>query len=97
MAKKAVILSVAVLLIYTVLSESGVLNSLLIFLVIGAIPGTSISISPNVMLLIAGAGLWALLFHLTAGKFISSRQTKRLIKKHITRKQRMPKRRFSQI
>lgn len=97
MAKKAVIISILVLTIVVVLSESGVLNSLLIFLLIGAVPGTTITISPSLMLLTAGAGFWAVIFHFTAGKFISSRQTKRLIKKHITRKQNMPKRRYSRI
>lgn len=97
MAKKAVIISILVFVSVLILSESGVLNSLLVFLLIGAIPGTSVTISPTLMLTMAGAGLWVMIFHFTAGKFISSRQTKRLIKKHITRKQRMPKRRYGQI
>lgn len=97
MAKKAIVVSMLILIIVSILSKSGVLNSLLIFLLVGAVPGTSVSISPSLMLLIVGAGFWAITFHFTAGKFITSRQTKRLIKKHITRKQRMPKRRYSQI
>lgn len=99
MAKQAVIISLFVLLVafMFILSESGVLNSLLIFLLVGAIPGTSVTIPPSLMLFMTGASLWAILFHLTAGKFIGSRQTKRLIKKHIARKQRMPKRRYGQI
>jgi len=48
-AKKAVIIGILVFLTVLVLSESGVLNSLLIFLLIGAVPGTSITVSPSLM------------------------------------------------
>lgn len=97
MAKAAVLLSVSVIFACVILSKSGILQSLLVFLVVGAVPGTAIDIPPTVMLFLAGAGIWAIVFHFTAGKFISSRQTRRLIKRHTARRQRMPKRRFSQI
>lgn len=97
MAKKTVVVSLFVFVAMLVLSKSGVFNSLLIFLLIGAVPGTSIVIPPTLMLAVTMACLWVIVFHFTANRFISSRQTKRLIKKHITHKRRMPKRRYSQI
>lgn len=95
--KKTVIISSLIILVLLVLSESGVLNSLLIFLLVGAIPGTSINLSPNVMLLVIGAISWVILFNLTTVKLADFIKTKRLVTRHIKRHERMPKRRYSRI
>jgi NADH:ubiquinone oxidoreductase subunit 6 (subunit J) len=95
--KKAIIISSLIFLAVLVLSESGVFNSLLIFLLIGAVPGTSISLSPNAMFLIIGAVGWVVVCNLTTVKMIDMIKTKRLVKHTTKRQQRMPKRRYSRI
>lgn len=91
--KKAVIIGSLVFLAILVLSESGILNSLLIFLLIGAVPGTSINLSPNLMLIAIGAISWVILFNLIAVKLTDFLKTKQHSKRH----ERMPKRRYSRI
>ncbi len=95
--KKIVIISSIIFLVLMVLSESGVLNSLLIFILVGAVPGTSIDLSPNMMFLVGAAISWAVLIDLTVVKLVNFISAKRMIGKHIARKQRMPKRRYSRI
>jgi uncharacterized membrane protein len=95
--KKAVIIASLILFVYIVLSESGVLNALLVFLLVGAVPGTTITISPNFMLLGIGIIAWLVLFNLMAVRIANFATSKRLIGKYITRTERMPKRRYSRI
>jgi hypothetical protein len=70
---------------------------LLIFLLVGAIPGTSYSVPSGIMLLGIFTIIWIVLFRLTAVRAFYSVTTTRLAKRHAQRKKRLPSRRYSQI
>ncbi len=93
--KKAVIISSIVALAYIVLDESGVLNSLVDFLLIGAVPGTSIDLSPNAMFLVGAAIAWTVLVNLTVVKLVNFITAKRTAGEQAIRHSRTPKRRYS--
>lgn len=95
--KKTIILSSIVILTAALLVESGVLNALIMFLLMGQIPGTSYSISPSVMLLLLGTVTALILYRVTAVKILRSVNVHRLAKKHLAHKARMPRRRYSQV
>ncbi|HSW92119.1 MAG TPA: hypothetical protein VLG09_05735 [Candidatus Saccharimonadales bacterium] len=96
MNKKITIAALAVISI-VVLIQSGILSSLVLFLLVGVIPGTSYSIPPTIMLLLIAAITWLVLFRLTAVEAIYKYSDNHSVKKHTERKKRMPRRRFSEI
>lgn len=55
-----------------VIVYSGFVNALIAFFLVGAIPGTSWSVSPIIMLLFFGAASWLLLFHFVITKVLQS-------------------------
>jgi len=75
------------------LSSSGVASSLLIFLLLGVVPGTTYAISPFIMLLITMSLLWLVMLHLTS-RSAAALQTTRLFIRLTSRKQQLPRRRF---
>jgi hypothetical protein len=95
--KKAIIITVLTSLGLVVLYKSGALDSLVVFLLVGAVPGTNYTISSSAMLTAIACVVLALIFQIAAVKTfyrLSKIRTKRLV---LARKKRMPKRRFSQI
>lgn len=80
-----------------ILVESGVVDSLLTFLLSGAVPGTSLTISPNLMMIGFGAAAWLVLIHMTALGTLNIVTIRRHINRHHKRKERMPKKRFGLI
>ena len=96
--KKAIIITGVAVLGLVILIKAGILDSLLIFLLAGQIPGTTYAIPSTFMLLAIISILWLLLFRFTAIEAVHTVSTKRSAKKHVEqRKKRMPKRRYSQI
>lgn len=77
--------------------ESGVLDALLTFLLSGAVPGTSLTISPNLMMVGFGAIAWLVLVRMTALGTLNIVTIRRLITERHERKARMPKKRFGLI
>lgn len=69
--KKIVLIIFLVVALFSLLAYSGVLNSLLIFLIIGAVPGTGLDLSPNHMLIIIAAIVWVLVSHFAMTKLAS--------------------------
>jgi hypothetical protein len=95
--KKAIIITILVSLGLVVLYKSGTLELLVVFLLVGAVPGTNYTVSSNTMLLAVACVILALIFQIAAVKTfyaVSRIRTKKLV---LERKKRMPKRRFSQI
>jgi hypothetical protein len=95
--KKAIIISCIAASLLIILGESGILDSLLFFLLVGAVPGTSYTVPWSVMLLIIIGIMWLVIFRFA---FLDSFQTissKKTAKAHAQRKKRMPKRRFEQV
>ena len=76
------------------LSKSGVLDALLLFLLVGAIPGTSWSLSAGLMLTIGIITVLLISFRYTAIALINELDLRRRTQKYIVRKERMPKKRF---
>jgi uncharacterized membrane protein YcaP (DUF421 family) len=85
------------LLIIIVLNELGIFNALVMFLLVGAIPGTDYSLPSSFMLLIMIALIWGLFYKFAGAKALKRITAKKLLKQAKTRKKRMPRRRFSEI
>lgn len=95
--KKFLIISSIIFLSLVILNESHIIDSLVAFLLIGAVPGTTINLSPNAMLAIGVAVLWVVIIDLTVVKLIGFLRTRRMVGRHIARHNRMPKRRYGRI
>jgi hypothetical protein len=95
--QKIVFSATAALFCWMIFVESGVATSLMLFLLSGTIPGTSFTISPNVMLFAIGAIAWLVLLRMTALSTLNFIAMKKLIAKHIARRERLPKRRFNEL
>jgi uncharacterized membrane protein len=94
--KKIILVALAIISI-VVLAQSGILSALVLFLLVGVVPGTSYSIPPSVMLLLIVTITWLVLFRLTAVEALYKYSDNHSVKKHTERKKRMPRRRFSEI
>ncbi|HEX6416795.1 MAG TPA: hypothetical protein VFZ62_04705 [Candidatus Saccharimonadales bacterium] len=84
-------------LIIIVLNELGVFNALVMFLLVGAIPGTDYSLPSGFMLLVMIVLLGVILYKFAGKKAVRSRTAKKLLKRAKAHKKRMPRRRFSEI
>lgn len=91
--RKAFIVTILGFLVLLALSESGIINSLMYFILVGAIPGTAYTVPAGLMLLLIALASWLIIFRFTALNIILRRVTKQ----HIDAKKRMPRRRYSQI
>ena len=80
-----------------ILNESGIFNSLLMFLLVGAIPGTEYNVPWGVMLLVSVGVLWLLFFRFALFELFLTISSKKSARAHAERKKRLPKRRFSEI
>jgi ABC-type dipeptide/oligopeptide/nickel transport system permease subunit len=70
--------------------KAGIFNALLLFLLVGAIPGTSYNVPALGMLLIVAALMWVILFRLTALETFEVRTRKYLAHKYQTRRKSAP-------
>lgn len=95
--KKILIITGTTLAMLIVLAESGVLDSLLIFLLAGQVPGTEYTIPSSFMLLAIISIIWLVVFRFAGLEVSHSITTKRGAKRQAERKKRMPKRRYAQI
>jgi hypothetical protein len=95
--KKAIIISCISIAGLIVLEQSGILNSLLMFLLVGAIPGTDYNVPSSIMMLLIASVIWLLFFRFAAIEALYSISVKRSAKRIVQQKKRMPKRRFSEI
>lgn len=95
--KKAIIISCVAITGLILLEQSGILNSLLLFLLVGAIPGTDYNVPSSIMLLLIASIVWLIIFRFTAIEAFYSVSVKRSAKRIAQHKKRMPKRRFSEI
>jgi len=95
--KKAIIIATIAILGLIVLIKSGILDSLLLFVLVGAVPGTNYSIPSTFMLLAIMSVIWLLVFRIAAIEALNSTKSKRSTKRRTEHVKRMPKRRYSQI
>ncbi|MNH49936.1 hypothetical protein D3C73_15320 [compost metagenome] len=95
--KKSIITTSILFIIAIILIESGALNALVMFLLMGQIPGTSYSIPASGMLALLSATTLLITAGIITAKTQHNTTIRRLIKKHLAHKSRMPRRRFGQI
>ena len=95
--KKVLVWIGIISLTLVILVKSGVLEALMIFLLVGAIPGTLHSVPPIIMLGIIAAIVWLLTFRFTAISIIQELRLRNQVQKRARQTKRMPKRRFGQI
>jgi uncharacterized membrane protein len=95
--KKVVLITCLIGLGLVILIKSGVIGSLVVFLLIGAVPGTDYTIPASGMLLVIMSILWLLIFRFTAIELFYTFISKRSVRPKMTHKKRLPRRRFGQI
>lgn len=95
--KKAITITCITLAGLIILDQSGILNSLFVFLLVGAVPGTRYNVPPTLMLLLIVSAIWLIIIRFTAIEAFYSVSIKKTKKQQTTRKKRMPKRRFSEV
>lgn len=78
-------------------SKFGVFQALLLFFLVGAIPGSSVSVPSSMMLFLILITAWLLVFRFTALKTYELRTVSKLTKAFHARKNNLPKRRFEQV
>lgn len=94
---KAIVISAALFFFATILVVSGVVDALVIFLLSGVLPGTSIQVSPGVMLVGFFSIGWILVARLVSGNIKHFYEVHILTKRYLTRHASMPKRRYQRI
>lgn len=95
--KKTIILTLLVGLGLTVLFNSGIVESLMLLLLAGIVPGTNYAIPSSIMLLCIVSIVWLILFRFMAIEAYIAYINKRSDKKVALHKKRMPKRRFGRV
>jgi uncharacterized protein YybS (DUF2232 family) len=95
--KKTLIWISTISLTLVILVKSGVLSALVIFLLVGAIPGTNHSVPPIIMLAVLAAIASVVAFRFTAVSLIRELRIHTRAQQKARQAERMPKRRFSQI
>ena len=95
--KKIIVIACLASLGLVILIKSGVLESLVLFLLVGIVPGTNYVLSSNVMLLIIMSIVWLFVIRFVAMEVFYFIMDKRTTSQKTNHKKRMPKRRYSQI
>lgn len=92
--RKVVVFTLLGLVVFAILTESGVFEALALFLLAGVVPGTNISIPSGVMMLVLIGIAWLVFIRFIVTDIIAKL---RHLRRDTQRKKRLPKRRFSQI
>lgn len=95
--KKSVVVAGLICLGLIILIKSGVIDSLVLFLLVGIIPGTNYVVPSNIMLLVIFSIVWLLVVRFAAIEFFYFIKDRRTNNTKTNHKKRMPKRRYSQI
>jgi len=93
--KKAAFIAILVVACLAVFLKSGILDSLMLFILAGVIPGTSYAIPSTFMLLLITCVMWLLIFNLLP--FDLSRSEVSKPKKKAAAKKTLPKQRYKQV
>lgn len=95
--KKPILITAITLLTCIILFQSNILESLMLFLLVGAVPGTSFTVPPSAMLMLFFAIAWVVAFRLVIMQYLAARTKRHTAKRRAEHKKRMPARRFKQI
>jgi hypothetical protein len=93
--KKVPVIIALVIIGLVVLAKAGILDSLMLFILAGVIPGTQYAVPSTIMLLLIMSAAWLLLFNLVS--FEPRQSTKTSKKKSASSKKRLPKQRYKEI
>jgi hypothetical protein len=95
--RKAINISALLFFIWLILDTFQVLDKLMYFLVIGQVPGTTQSLSPTMMLAIMSGLIGIVVFETLARRFDVLRRIRRFFVGAVSRRERLPNRRFTRI
>lgn len=95
--RKTINISALIFFIWLVIDALNIPHTLFYFLVAGAVPGTTITVSSTTMLVITCSLIGILVFEIIARHFGLIRTIKRQLKNTLTRRERLPNRRFTRI
>jgi hypothetical protein len=95
--KRNIIVVVTSIILATILTKLGVFDALLLFIIIGAVPGTAITIPSFVLLLAYVTIAIYVVAKLAARHALYIRLITRLKARYETYRSRLPKRRYSEI
>jgi hypothetical protein len=93
--KKIAIITLLVIASLIIFLKSGILDSLMLFVLAGVIPGTSYAVPSTFMLLLITCVMWLLIFNLLPFDLLRSEPAKS--KKKVAAKKTLPKRRYKQV
>ena len=95
--KNQIARAVFIIIVLIGLNEFGILNAFIMFLLVGAVPGTDYSVPSSFMLTIMIISLWLIFYKFTAVKALNRHTANKWLKRANAHKKRMPRRRFSEI
>ena len=95
--KKAGIIALVSIIILIILVKSGMVDSLMLFVLGGIVPGTNFVVPSTFMLLIMASAAWLVLFSFVPSDIFSANIKKKPAKKSQNAKTRLPKQRFKQV
>lgn len=95
--RKFINITAFIVFVWLVLDAFDVPDKLLYFLLVGALPGTSVTVSPTLMLALMTGLIGLVLFESAARRFEVVRRIRHLLFGIISRRERLPARRFTRI
>jgi|GEM_PF-2028701 len=95
--RKAINYSALLFFVWLVLDALNVPSALLNFLLVGELPGTTTTLSPTLMLALTTAATGLIVFELAARRIEIVWRIRQQFIHVMTRRQRLPRRRFSRI
>lgn len=93
--RKLINMSALLFFIYLILDAFKVFDNLLMFLLVGELPGTEMRLSPTTMLSLITVIIGIIVFEISARHIESVRRIRKLFFNLLERKERLPKRRFN--
>jgi hypothetical protein len=95
--RKAINISALLFFVWLVLDTLNAPSALLNFLLVGELPGTTTALSPTLMLALMTAATGLIVFELAARRIEIVWRIRQQFIQVMTRRQRLPRRRFSRI
>jgi uncharacterized membrane protein len=95
--KKAGIIALISLIVLAILVKSGMVDSLMLFVLGGIVPGTNFVVPSTFMLLLMASVAWLVVFSFVPSDIFSASAKKKSAKKSQSAKTRLPKQRFKQV
>lgn len=83
--------------VWLVFDTFKVVDNLLYFLLIGELPGTTVSLSPNIMLALTTLSLGVVVFEVSARRIEFVRRIRQQAIAMMARREQLPRRRFTRI